>query len=331
MSGCSHGAVSPCFQEIRRACRASTQRGGYSGDLQAQSLLLEAFSHHSYSSLVYGAHASESPHMTSVAATQFLPVAGTASLASRFLVVSLHDVAPSTWDTNRKIINELARYGIRACSLLVVPDYHHQGSTMNNRPFVSWLRELEESGHEIVIHGYFHERPRRARESVYESFLTRVYTQDEGEFFDLEYEEASRRIARAREEFEAAGLKPHGFVAPAWLLSPEGERAVRDAGMEYTTRLRSVLDLRSGDDFPAHSLVYSVRSRWRRLASLCWNALVAQAARRDWLVRVSIHPVDYSHPAIWAQTCRFIKEMAAERTATTYEEWTSEWRLRRNS
>jgi predicted deacetylase len=269
--------------------------------------------------------------MTSVAATQFLPVVGTASLARRFLVVSLHDVAPSTWETNRKILSELAHYGIRKCSLLVVPDYHHQGRAMNNRAFVSWLQELEEIGHEIVIHGYFHERPRRAGESVYGRFLTQVYTQDEAEFFDLKYEEASRRIAQARSEFEQAGLKPYGFVAPGWLLSPSAERAVGDAGMEYTTRLGSVRDLRSGDDFPARSLVYSVRTQWRRQASLCWNAFVAQIARRDWLLRVSIHPVDYSHPAIWAQTCRFIKEMAAERTATTYKEWTGEWRLTRNS
>jgi hypothetical protein len=32
---CSHGAASPCFREIIRTCRASTQRGGYSSELQA--------------------------------------------------------------------------------------------------------------------------------------------------------------------------------------------------------------------------------------------------------------------------------------------------------
>src|ERR1700719_2505679 len=35
---CSHGAASPCFGEIRRAWRASTQRGGYSGEFQAEPL-----------------------------------------------------------------------------------------------------------------------------------------------------------------------------------------------------------------------------------------------------------------------------------------------------
>src|SRR6476646_8179313 len=105
--------------------------------------------------------------MTSVAATQYLPVATTATMSGRSLIVSLHDVAPKTWETSRRVIEELQHNGIRACSLLVVPDYHRQGSSMNDRSFVEWLRELEEGGNEIVLHGYFHQRPRRAGESFF--------------------------------------------------------------------------------------------------------------------------------------------------------------------
>jgi len=269
--------------------------------------------------------------MTSVAATQFLPVATTATMAGRSLIVSLHDVAPATWDTTRKIIDELQRHGVRASSLLVVPDYHHSGSSMQDRAFVSELRQLENAGHEIVIHGFFHERPRHSGESFPDQFITRVYTQDEGEFFDLPYDEAFHRITRARKEFEQAGLKPHGFVAPAWLLGPEAERAARDAGMEYTTRLGSVRDLRSGDIFPARSLVYSARNEWRRTVSLGWNAMLAQLSRGQSLVRISIHPVDYTHPSIWKQTCRLLEAMRSDRTPTTYHDWIVEWRIRRSS
>src|SRR5436190_19733286 len=139
--------------------------------------------------------------MPSVAATQYLPVASTATMSSRSLIVSLHDVAPTTWDEARRIIAELQQGGTRACSLLVVPDYHRHGSSMQNRSFVEWLRELEDAGNEVVVHGYFQQRPRRAGDSLFNQFLTRIYTQDEGEFFDLGYEEAKRRITSAREEF----------------------------------------------------------------------------------------------------------------------------------
>lgn len=269
--------------------------------------------------------------MTSVAATQFLPVATTATMSGRSLIVSLHDVAPSTWETARSILSELQEHGIRRCSLLVIPNYHHQGDSMQNQAFASAMRELEYEGHEIVIHGYFHERPRHHTESLFHRFLTQVYTQDEGEFFDLDYDEARGRIDRAREEFQRAGLKPRGFIAPAWLLGPEGERAARDAGMEYTTRVGSVHDLSSGDTFASRSLVYSVRNEWRRQASLCWNAVLAQLARTNSLVRLSIHPVDYLHRSIWEQTRKLLKSMQSERTPTTYQDWTAEWRIRRNS
>ena len=97
--------------------------------------------------------------MTSVVATQFVPLVATTAATRDFIVVSLHDVAPSNWDVASKIISELSRRGVRVCSLLVIPDYHHQGLATRDRQFIGWLRNLEASGHEIVIHGYFHERP----------------------------------------------------------------------------------------------------------------------------------------------------------------------------
>jgi uncharacterized protein len=267
--------------------------------------------------------------MSTIAATEFLPLVATAGAARDFIVVSLHDVAPSTQQIANTIISELANRGVRVSSLLVVPDYHHEGLFTKDRQFVSWLRGLEADGHEIVIHGYFHERPRRGKETLRDQFLTQFYTQNEGEFYDLTYDEALRRIVAARDEFRAHGLKPRGFVAPAWLLNEEAERAVRDAQMEYTTRLRTVCDLRSGNVFPARTLVYSVRNTWRRGISRARNATLFRFLQGTSLLRISIHPPDYSHPAIWKQITRLIEGSVGSRTATTYQEWITEQRLRR--
>src|SRR5438034_7147714 len=150
--------------------------------------------------------------MNTIAATDFLPLVATGAATRDFMVVSLHDVAPSNQEVANTIVSELARRGVSVCSLLAVPDYHHQGLFTRNQQFVSWLRGLEADGHEIVIHGYFHERPRRAKESLRDKFLTRFYTQNEGEFYNLVYDEALRRIVAARDELRAHGLKPRGFV-----------------------------------------------------------------------------------------------------------------------
>jgi predicted deacetylase len=267
------------------------------------------------------------------AATTFSAIpATTAGLSKGSLVVSVHDIAPSTRATAEKMIAELSRRGAAATSLLVVPNYHHGGSVLADRELAIWLRELEGRGHEIVIHGYFHDRPRRANETLREKFLTRFYTDDEGEFFDLAYDEARKRIERAREEFHSLGLSPRGFIAPAWLLSTEGERAAKDAGMEYTTRLSKVRDLLQEKTFSARSIVYSVRNQWRRTARLAWNATLFLATKQQSLVRLSLHPPDYGHREIWNQILRFVDELLVGRTATTYASWIDEQRaVARNS
>ena len=269
--------------------------------------------------------------MTTATATQFLPVIATASAANDSLVVSVHDIAPSNREIIEPLLARLARLGVRVSSLLVVPHYHHQQLIAEDREFLAWLRDVEAAGHEIVIHGYFHERPRRAGENLRDRLVTRFYTQGEGEFFDIGYDEAFRRITRAHEVFRAAGLTPRGFIAPAWLLSTEGERAARDAGMEYTTRLQTVRDLRSGHTFAARSLVYSVQNNWRRVASLLWNRALLQVVRDKTLLRLSIHPPDCRFPVIWEQIERFIREMTEARTPTTYRDWIAEQRARASS
>jgi predicted deacetylase len=267
--------------------------------------------------------------VSTIAATEFLPLVATASAPADSVVVSLHDVAPCTQKIASTIISELRTHGVGVCSVLVVPDYHHEGLFAKHREFVTWLRGLEADGHEIVIHGYFHERPPQTKESLRDKFVTRLYTQNEGEFYDLSYEEALRRITTARDEFRALGLKPRGFIPPAWLLGNEAEQAVRDAELEYTTRLRTVCDLRSESTFPARTLVYSVHNNWRRALSRSWNAALFRLLKSKPLLRISIHPPDYSQPAIWKQILGFVAATKSARTATTYQDWIVEQRLKR--
>ena len=164
------------------------------------------------------------------------------------------------------------------------------------------------NGHEIVIHGFFHQRARRKDENIRAKIVTRMYTADEGEFFDLRYAEALHLIHKARDDFEAHGFRPHGFIAPAWLLGAEAERAVIDACMSYTTTLRTVHDFASDRIFSSQSLVYSVRSAWRRATSLAWNRLLFRRQTNNPLLRLGIHPPDIDHPAMWQQINAIVEE-----------------------
>lgn len=239
----------------------------------------------------------------------------------RALVVSIHDVAPATRDRADEIVRAIAELGAKVSSLLVVPDYHRQGRAMADPNFCEWLREMEQRGHEIVLHGFHHERTRRPNETSRDKLITRFYTADEGEFYDLDYEEACARIDEAQRDFAAHGFRPCGFIAPAWLLGAEAERAAIDAGMTYTTSLREVRDFVARQKIASQSLVYSVRSGWRRRVSLGWNRWLFSRLTNNPLLRLSLHPPDVSHPGIWRQVRRIIERALRDREPMTYQAW----------
>lgn len=243
------------------------------------------------------------------------------TLPARALIVSLHDVSTVTREQCASILAELESLGIRHTSLLVIPDHHHRGHMLADATFASWLSELASAGHEVVIHGYHHRRARRDGEKLGTKLTTRFYTADEGEFYDMDGGEAAALVGKARREFQELGLAPAGFIAPAWLLGEEAERALRDLDCEYTTRLGSVLDLRDGRDYPSQSLVWSVRSAWRRQMSLAWNAFLFQRLRSNPLLRISIHPVDLQYAKVWQQIRKLITRALADREPLTYLAW----------
>ena len=243
---------------------------------------------------------------------------------ARALVVSLHDVSPRTRPACERILAELAMLGVQVTSLLMIPDHHHRGHFLDDAAFCEWLRDQSRGEHEAIIHGYFHQRSRRDGETPMAKAMTRFYTADEGEFYDLDREAARSLVLRALGEFRGIGLDPRGFIAPAWLLGVEAEAALRDLEIEYTTRLGSVLDLRNGIAHRSQSLVWSVRSAWRRAMSRVWNAFLFQRLAANPLLRISIHPVDIEHPAIWRQIRALISRALADRKALTYRAWLGE-------
>jgi predicted deacetylase len=249
--------------------------------------------------------------------------------APRALVVSLHDVSPLTQPACARIIEALAQLGLRRLALLVIANHHGRAPITEAADFCQWLRARAAEGHEIVTHGYFHRRERQAKEGVMQRLTTQVYTAGEGEFHDLPEARAAELVRQANDELRAAGLAPHGFIAPAWLLGPEAEAGVRAAGAEYTTRLREVQDFHTGRRTPAQSECWSTRAAWRRALSLLWNAALHRRLRRAPLLRIAVHPGDVEHPGVWRQIRRHTARALARREALTYWEWIAQQRARR--
>src|ERR1700736_247098 len=236
------------------------------------------------------------------------------------LVVSIHDVSPLTQAICHQILEELARLGVTQTSLLVIPIYHNQTPVTRDLGFQKWLAAKVQSGHEAVLHGYYHQRTKQPTDSPLSRWTTEFYTAGEGEFFDLSFEEAAGRLRCGLADLSFLPQEIEGFIAPAWLLGEEAERAVRQASFRYTTRIGSVIGLKNEGEIVSRSLVWSTRASWRVAASLAWNRGLGWTLKDAPLIRVGIHPPDYEHPTVWRQICELIHLFCRQRSATSYRE-----------
>ncbi|HEX5176990.1 MAG TPA: hypothetical protein VFV83_08175, partial [Chthoniobacteraceae bacterium] len=83
------------------------------------------------------------------------------------------------------------------------------------------------------------------------------------------------------------------------------------------------------DRIDAQSLVWSVRSAWRRRTSFGWNALLDWWLAPNPLLRISLHPVDVQHPVIWRQIRAVVSRALSTRRSATYFEWIAQRRTAR--
>jgi predicted deacetylase len=239
--------------------------------------------------------------------------------AVRALCVSIHDVAPRTVGACREITDAIARIDPTIpLTLLVVPRYH--GDPNIPETFGDWIGERLARGDELALHGFTHLDEASACGSVRNQISRRFYTAGEGEFAALTLDEAHVRIARGRAWFEERHWPLHGFVAPAWLMSPETWDALDDFDFLYTTTLSQFHILKPRASLHAPVVVYSARSAWRRLVSRGWNASLALATRAAPIVRVGLHPADVAHPALLRHALQITSDLARRREAVTKSE-----------
>ena len=211
-------------------------------------------------------------------------------MTTRALCVVLHDVAPPTWRACQWILGALEEIGDFPVTLLAVPRYH---GTPRHRGFERWLCERFDRGDEIALHGYNHMDHAKPRGPV-DWLRRRVYTRSEAEFWALHYAEAKKRLRVGRDWMRNLGLRPRGFIAPAWLLGPEAWQALNEQPFEYTATLRRihVLGVDPPSSLVCQAQVYSSATTLRQIASVRWNEWLAWTQRDAAQIRLELHPGD---------------------------------------
>jgi len=237
------------------------------------------------------------------------------------LIVSLHDFHPGSLEAIREQVVFFKGLGVRQFSILVVPDFHHQGKVSEDVGAMRFLEERQRAGDNLVLHGFFHDR-QGLQEGSY--FWTKLYSANEAEFFDLEDGFCEERLQRGAEIWKREGWKQEGFIAPGWLMPRRQDALLARLGFSYTTRLKEIVALQRGKTVQSQSLCYSTRSWWRRPVSRVWNNLLYERIKRENVIRLSLHPDDLRYEAIRLQIAEVVEmTLANGYRALTYGDYVS--------
>jgi predicted deacetylase len=197
------------------------------------------------------------------------------------IAVALHDVEPATFERCALIRDWLDDHGIERVTLLVIPapDLH---PFHDRRPeMVEWLAECTARGDAIAQHGFQH----RA------SCAAPRHSNPAAEFLGLDAEETRRAVEAGRRVLRLAGVRPRGFVAPAYAYT-DTLREMLETSFEWWAGLVRIHQ--PGRSTLAPALTLGTSSALKRLASP-WLVRAGALAAGD-LLRLDLHPADLDHP-----------------------------------
>lgn len=243
------------------------------------------------------------------------------NLCSRGVCVVLHDVAPATWEMYRDFVRDVDEIGQVPLTLLVVPNYHHQGKFSGFPDFCQAMERRQSRGDELVLHGYYHQDdlplPWLFPKDI---FMRQIFTH-EGEFYPLTESMARERLERGLEQFDRLGWPVAGFVAPAWLMGYGARKALASTPLRYTSDSGGLLLLPDFGKIRAPTLVWSSGSAWRRRVSRYWNERRRRENAEIPLLRLGLHPVDMQHSDVrnyWLET---LEKLLKSRMPVTKSTW----------
>ncbi len=238
--------------------------------------------------------------------------------ASPRVLASIHDVAPPHALAVQRLWQSCRAAGFTP-ALFVVPNWHGRWPLADSQAFVDWIRARADEGAEVFLHGERHDEvgsPRTLRDEL----RAVGRTSNEGEFLTLDRYGARTRIRRGLLYLWSLGLRPVGFVPPAWLAHNITHDVVRETGLTFSEDAGHVyIHGEAGSDMlPAPAIRWSgrtaVRAQLSRLA-VAWHRV--NASRRP-LVRLALHPQDLAHPVTSRSVMHAINGWAAVGSPTPY-------------
>jgi predicted deacetylase len=237
------------------------------------------------------------------------------------LLLSLHDVTPRHVARLVRAEALFQRLGVTRVTYLLVPRFHGGWAIEDDEPFRAWCRAPRPFTVRWCLHGYSHQEVRRSGQfSLRDWGNRRFLTAGEGEFLSLGDADTKVLIDAGTNAFEAyLGVRPTGFVAPAWLFNRALISALRDRGFAWTEDHWRIYDLRRGEAISAPVITWATRTPFHRVGS----TRLAPVLRWQWshrpIIRIAVHPLDFDHPRVVRAIERIIAAALRDRALRDYE------------
>jgi predicted deacetylase len=252
--------------------------------------------------------------------------------------VTIHDVSPA-WQDQVELALEAAHAHGAKPALLVVPNYHGHAALADHPAYCERLRELQSEGHEIYLHGYYHQARTWEEASAASGtgernggtvgrggtaarlrhlFAQKVVSGGEAEFSDVSHDEALHRLDEGERMLRDAGLAIRGFVAPAWSMPAWVHAMLAQRGYSFTEDHTRVYDPAKQRSRASVVLNYASRTPGRLLSSVAW-CRIARPARRILPARIAIHPADMKYALLRTEIESLLAWAAGDFVATGAE------------
>lgn len=203
------------------------------------------------------------------------------------LLVSIHDVMPSTLDRVERILGRLQSAGLSPVTLLVVPGTGWQADHLDR------LRAMNDAGAELAGHGWRHE-VRHVR-GIAHRLHSALISRRAGEHLALSTRAILRLMLENHRWFARHGLAEPGlYVPPAWAMGPVPRRLLDRLPFDQYETLAGVYDARSRRFHRLPMVGFEADTTFRAISVRAFNRLNRAWARASGIpLRLGIHPDDF--------------------------------------
>lgn len=234
------------------------------------------------------------------------------------MVVSVHDVAPSTYPSVAWLLEALDHLDVRPRSLLVIPDESEGGPISHSSRLLSLLRRERGAGSEMVVHGFTHRSTGSLRGSARTRLRARLFAGGNAEFLSLGPDEARRRLLAARRLLEELELQADGFCAPCWLSLPELPALLEDAGFRFQIGMSSLVDLARHRQHRLRWMGYMGAGPWQEYLVSAIGDLFMRSPFDGTPVQIFLHPAGASESRFCAGVLRSLQRLRRTRRVVRY-------------